>query len=102
MTDLLHPEQLQGRVAAWAAAAQSQGHLPASSDMILAVLFSEGQIDRRAIGAILDRVEQDAQDVVERLLDLDVLKAEPGGASFKLNLPASLAPAWMPGLLPAP
>lgn len=101
MTDLLQPKQLHGRVDAWAASAQSQGHLPASSGRILTVLFSEGQIDRRAVGAILDREEQDAQDVVERLLDLDVLKAEPGRASYKLNLPASLTPALMPGLLPA-
>ena len=100
MDDLLHPEQLQARVAAWAAVEEGQGRLLERSDRILVTLLSEGQIDRRAAATLLDRGEHYAQAAVERLLGMDVLTTQGPEAPLTINLPASLASVWMPGLLP--
>lgn len=64
-----------------------------------AMLFS-GELERSEVMSILGVQERQARRITSSLLEQDILVSPTSKAPLRLNFPARLAGAWMPGLFP--
>jgi hypothetical protein len=96
----MQPERLRGRILGWAKEEINKGELSKKSDLILDALLYRGELERGAIAEIVGTGERQARRVLADLVKYDVIRSESTRAPIRLNFPATLASAWMPGLFP--
>lgn len=100
MEKLLKPSELWTRVLTWAQEQVRLGRLAVKSEKVLEALLLRGELARADVPAIVDTGDRQARRVVASLMEHGVLKSASSRAPLRLNFPAALAGAWMPGLFP--
>ncbi len=100
MEGLMQPDRLRARILGWAEEEIDKGELSKKSDLILEALLYRGELERGALAEIVGTGQRQARRVVSDLAKYDVIRSESSRAPIRLNFPATLASAWMPGLFP--
>lgn len=100
MESLMQPDRVRARILGWAKEEIEKGELSKKSDLILEALLYRGELERGTLAEIVGTGERQARRVVSDLAKCDVIRSESSRAPIRLNFPATLASAWMPGLFP--
>ena len=100
MEDLVQPGRLRARILLWADEEARTGTLPARAGQVLEAVLFRGELQRADVPALLNTGERQARRIVSALLERGVLGSESPRAPLALEVPATLAPHWMPGLFP--
>jgi len=100
MEGLMRPDQLRGRIEAWATQETAQGRLPAGAWPVLREALYTGEVARAALPGLLGVGERQARNVSAALVGAGALNAQSSRAPLRLTFSARLAGVWMPGLFP--
>jgi Fic family protein len=102
MERLLEPSQLRARIATWAADAIRANQLAPKADIVLDALLDRGQIQRGELPYLLGVSDRQARRVVQSLFRAGAVHSHSPRSPLQPKFPATLAPRWLPGLLPEP
>jgi hypothetical protein len=100
MEELVQPERLRERIAAWAEDEARIGSLPARAGLVLQAVLYRGELPRGDVPDLLGHGDRQSRRVVSALIERGVLQSESSRAPLRLAFPAALASRWMPGLFP--
>jgi Fic family protein len=100
MEELVQPERLRERIAAWAEDEARIGSLPARAGLVLEAVLYRGELPRGDVPGLLGHGDRQSRRVVSALIERGVLQFESSRAPLRLAFPAALASRWMPGLFP--
>lgn len=102
MEALVEPNRLRQRILRWVSEESQTADLPAKAGLLLEAILYRGEVPRADVSGLLDYSTRQARRVVAALLEREVISSASPRAPLRLNFPARLAHAWMPGLFPEP
>ena len=100
MEELVQPDRLRGRIAAWAEEEVRTGALPLNSGQVLEAVLFRGELPRADVAPLLGVTDRHARRIVAALLGRKVLLSKGPRDPLSIAFPAALASRWMPGLFP--
>ena len=100
MERLVQPDRLRDRILTWAGGEARAGTLPQGAEAVLEAVLFRGELPRGGVPAILDASERQARRVTAALMERGALVSASHRAPLRLAFPATLAPHWLPGLIP--
>jgi Fic family protein len=100
MEGLMRPQDLRGRIVAWADDEIRLDRLHEKSKLLLDHVLFTGRIERKDLPGIVDTNERQARRIAEPLVRVGLFRSATPKAPYVLGFPAELAGRLMPGLYP--
>ena len=96
----MQPDRLRDRILIWTEEEVRADKLPARSGQVLEAVLYRGALPRGDVAQLLGSSDRHARRITSALLEREVLTSDSTRAPLRLNVPATLASRWMPGLFP--